>query len=206
MKYILKSVEPQSFTDWKSAGNKTYSQLMNPIKSDVKKSLLMEQGYICCYCESKISKENSHIEHLKPKDKNKFPELQLDYNNILCSCQKLLSKGEPRHCGNSKANDIIRITPLDIECESKFTYYEDGTMEATDEASEETIEYLKLSIDKLNELRKNAIEPFIIDPITFEALPIEDVEIFAKKYLEQNSGRYNEFHTTIKYLFYSCSS
>jgi uncharacterized protein (TIGR02646 family) len=201
MKYIIKRLEPQSFTDWKSGEDREYKDLINPIKGDVKESLLVEQGYICCYCESKISKENSHIEHIKPKDKNKFPELQLDYDNMLCSCQKQLSKGEPRHCGNSKANDIIIITPLDIDCESKFKYNENGTIEATDEDSEETIKYLKLDIDKLNELRKNAIEPFIIDPITFEAVSIEDVKIFVQKYLEQNNGKYNEFYTTIEYLF-----
>jgi len=201
MKYILKNLEPQSFRDWKSGENREYKNLLNPIKGDVKKSLLVEQGYICCYCESKILKENSHIEHLKPKDKDKFPELQLDYDNMLCSCQKQLSKGEPRHCGNSKANDIIRITPLDLNCESKFEYSEDGTIKATDEDSEETKKYLKLDIPKLNELRKNAIEPFIIDPITFEEVSEEEAKLFAKDYLKKKNGKYNEFYTTIKYLF-----
>ena len=195
MKYIFKREEPQSFRDWKSAGDKSYSELINPIKSELKKSLLAEQGYICCYCESRISSDNSHIEHLKPKDKDKFPLLQLDYNNLLCSCQKQLSKGEPRHCGNSKANDSISITPLDMNCESKFTYNEDGTIEAIDENAEETIKALKLDIDKLNDLRRNAIEPFILDISDAEA------KIFAEEYLKQKDGRYNEFHTTIKYLF-----
>ena len=195
MKYIVKCDEPQSFTLWKNTEDREYKDLINPIKSDVKKSLLIEQGYICCYCESKISKENSHIEHLKPKDKDKFPELQLKYDNILCSCQKQLSKGEPRHCGNSKANDILSITPLDINCETKFKYNENGTIEPTDKASEETIKYLQLDIDKLNELRNNAIEPFILD------ISIEEAKIFAKEYLKQKDGRYNEFYTTIKYLF-----
>ena len=195
MKYIIKRSEPQSFRDWKSGEDREYNDLINPIKGDVKESLLVEQGYICCYCESRISKENSHIEHLKPKDKKKFPELELEYDNMLCSCQKQLSKGEPRHCGNSKANDIIIITPLDIDCESKFKYNENGTIEATDEDSEETIKYLKLDIDKLNELRKNAIEPFIFD------ISDEEAKIFVKEYLKQKDGKYNEFYTTIKYLF-----
>lgn len=201
MKYILKKSEPESFTDWKSAKGREYNDLINPIKGDVKKSLLVEQGYICCYCESKISKENSHIEHLKAKDKDKFPELQLDYNNILCSCQKQLSKSEPRHCGNSKVNDIISITPLDINCESKFKYNGNGTIEPTDKASEETISILKLDIDKLNALRNKAIEPFIIDPITFEAISLEESKLFAEDYLKQKNGKFGEFYTTIKYLF-----
>ena len=201
MKYINKRNEPKSFTDWKNEDNIEYAKLVNPIKSDVKDALLIEQGYICCYCESKISKDNSHIEHFKPKDKDKFPELQLNYNNLLCSCQKQLSKGEPRHCGNSKCNDMISITPLDINCEAKFQYNADGKIYSTDKTSKETIQTLQLDIDKLNDLRNKAIEPFLIDPITFKELSEDELQIFVKGYLEKKDGIYNEFYTTIKYLF-----
>ncbi len=201
MKYIEKIREPQSFTDWKSEEDREYKDLVNPIKSDIKESLLIEQGYICCYCESKILKDTSHIEHFKPKDKDKFPHLQLRYDNLLCSCQKQLSKGEPRHCGNSKANNIINISPLDIGCESKFKYSADGKIYSTDEISKKVIKTLQLNIDKLNSLRASAIETFILDPITFEELSEEESKVFAKAYLNQENGRYGEFHTTIKYLF-----
>ncbi|RLA74258.1 MAG: hypothetical protein DRG30_05510 [Epsilonproteobacteria bacterium] len=120
---------------------------------------------------------------------------------MLCSCQRILSQGEPRHCGNSKANNIISITPLDIDCEKKFKYNPDGTIEHTDEASQQTIRHLQLGIDKLNSLRNKAIEPFIIDPITLEEVSKNDAQIFAKKFLEKKDNRYNEFYTTIKYLF-----
>ncbi len=195
MKYIIKGTEPDSFKDWKSSGDKKYNDLINPIKSDVKKSLLVEQGYICCYCEQKISSDSSHIEHLKPKDRDKFPELQLDYTNMLCSCQKQLAKGEPRHCGNSKDNKTILIYPLQNYCEIKFKYGFNGSIEHIDEVSKETINHLQLDIDKLNDLRKNAIEPFIFD------ISDEEAQIFAREYLKQKDGKYNEFYTTIKYLF-----
>jgi len=201
MKYIEKGNEPQSFTDWKSNGNLIYNDLINPQKSELKTALLIEQGYICCYCESKISSDTSHIEHFKPKDKDKFPELQLNYDNLLCSCQKQLSKGEPRHCGNSKGNEIILMTPLMEDCESKFTYTEDGQINHTDEDSKQTIRDLQLDIDKLNDLRNKAIELFIIDSETYEEIPYEEAKIFAKQYLQKDDGRYNEFYTTIKYLF-----
>ena len=85
MKYIEKNNEPQIFTEWKNSGTKTYSNLRNLVKSELKNTLLLEQGYICCYCESKILSDNSHIEHLDPQCNNNGNDL--DFNNLLCSCQ-----------------------------------------------------------------------------------------------------------------------
>ncbi len=200
MKFINKSnTEPNNFTIWKNSENRTYNDLRNPIKAELKDALLLEQGNICCYCESRISSNNSHIEHLDPQQNNNGNDL--DFNNLLCSCQKQLSAGEPRHCGNSKANDSISIHPLQNDCENKFIYKEDGTIEATDNNSKKTIECLKLDIDKLNALRNSAIEPFIIDPITLDEISEDEAKNFAANYLQIKNGSYNEFHTTIKYLF-----
>ena len=199
MKHIVKINEPQSFTNWKSSGTKIYHDLRNPLKSDLKNALLLDQGYICCYCESKISSDNSHIEHLDPQCNNNGNDL--DFNNLLCSCQKQLAVGEPRHCGNSKENYIIPINPLIPHCENKFQYTEDGQIKCTDLDSNVTIQTLNLDIDKLNDLRNKAIEPFIIDPITFEEISKEEAKTFADSYLTINNGQYNEFYTTIKYLF-----
>ena len=76
-----------------------------------------------------------------------------------------------------------------------------GAIEETDNASRETIKHLQLDIDKLNDLRNKAIEPFIIDPETLEAISEKDAKKFAADYLQLNNGQYNEFYTTIKYLF-----
>ena len=96
---------------------------------------------------------------------------------------------------------IIDITPLNCECESRFKYNYDGTIVSTDAISEATIDILKLDIDKLNELRNKAIEPFIIDPITLDEISIDEAKQFAEGYLRLKNGKYNEFYTTIKYLF-----
>ena len=63
MKYIQKGEEPTSFTDWKSKANQdwqpTWDVLRASEKRDLHNALLKEQGYICCYCEMRIGKENS---------------------------------------------------------------------------------------------------------------------------------------------------
>ena len=209
MKHIVKNQEPQEFIDWKNNANEnwqpTYDNLQNPEKGILYHSWLEEQGYICCYCERELKENDYHIEHLRPKDRTLFPELQLDYSNLLCSCQRNNQRKTPLHCGNSKGNwfdETLLISPLDPTCEDQFIYSYDGHIYPSDEgnlAAITTIEKLKLDIDKLIDLRKNVIEPFIDENLN-------DVELrnFVEGYLvdkENNNGKYNEFFTTIKFLF-----
>lgn len=205
MKYIEKGDEPQSFTDWKDLANEdwkpTYDKLSGQEKKDTKNALMEEQGHICCYCERVLKYDDSHVEHLNPQCSSE--EERLEFNNMLCSCQQTLKKGEPLHCGNSKGDKIILITPLQNDCKSKFTYTEDGQIGFVDEDTKETINYLKLDIDKLNDLREGIIDTFIyLDPIEKnELLSEEECRKYATKYLELSNGKYNPFYTTIEYLF-----
>ncbi|MCV9930855.1 TIGR02646 family protein [Flavobacterium sp. LS1R47] len=198
MKYIIKQTEPESFIIWKNKENDdwqpTYANIDRQERIDLFKSLKGEQGHICCYCERELNDGDCHIEHFRPKDKTKFPHLELVYDNLLCSCQVNTEKGEPLHCGNSKGNwfdEELLISPLDSTCENKFKYTFDGQIlpfNENDEAAKNTIEKLQLNIDKLKDLRKGVIDALFED---------EDVTW----YLEMKNGKYNEFYTTINYLF-----
>ena len=104
MKYIVKQNEPEDFTKWKALKNEewtpTYDKLSGVVKIAVRQALMTEQGYICCYCERRLTDNDSHIEHFRPQE-NKSTD-PLDFKNMLCSCQQRLKKGDPRHCGNRK--------------------------------------------------------------------------------------------------------
>jgi len=124
---------------------------------------------------------------------------------MLCSCQRVLKKKEPRHCGNSKGSWFDKddfVSPLEPDCERRFKYTHDGQIMPSDDVDKPaaiTIHRLRLNIDKLSDLRKSAIEPFID-----EGLTESELLTFSKIYLadkEENNGRFNEFYTTIKYLF-----
>ena len=181
----------------------TYDKLSGNVKDAVYEALKNEQGFICCYCERELANNNYHIEHLIPQEKEIVDPLE--FSNMLCSCQRRLKKGDERHCGNSKDCWFERtnfISPLNIDCETKFKYTFDGHIEPNDEndiAAVTTIKKLRLGIEKLNASRSGAIAPFIDDEIS-----IEDLNVFVSGYLiakNENGGKYNEFYTTIKYLF-----
>lgn len=205
MKYIQKQNEPQEFTNWKSQANQnwqpTWDTLRGQVKQKLKEALMAEQGYICCYCEDRLSNQNSHIEHFQPKSYSAVDPL--DFSNLLCSCQNNLTREEPSHCGSLKSDwfdEKLLISPLDPTCEDRFIFLENGSIEpanSSDKAAIETIKRLGLNIRKLQNLRQQVIDPFLD-----ENLSDEDLEQFVTSYLKQSaSGEFDRFWTTIRYLF-----
>jgi len=127
----------------------------------------------------------------------------LDFGNMLCSCQNQLREGEPRHCGNLKADwfhEKLLVSPLDPSCEGRFVYAADGVIypkETRDRGASETIKHLGLAIPFLNEMRKRVIEPFL-EP----DLSAEEIARFVAGYTQpRDDGTLEPFPTTIRYIF-----
>ncbi len=205
MKHIIKETEPQELIDFKAAANPpdwipAYDYLTKVAKVATKQALMKEQGYICCYCERRLEENDSHIEHFQPQSDPDVDDI--DFSNMLCSCQNKLKKGDPRHCGNLKGDwfdATLLVSPLNSACGSKFGFKGDGTIYPIEDAldAKTTIEKLGLDIGKLNALRESVIEPFLDD-----TLSDEEFTLFVDGYLQLDSnGKYNQFPTTIEYLF-----
>jgi hypothetical protein len=64
MKRIIKGSEPPCLLKYRQTASATYEDYRP--KDPLKKALLTEQGYICCYCMKRISEEKMEIEHFKP--------------------------------------------------------------------------------------------------------------------------------------------
>lgn len=166
MKYIQKQSPPSAFMNYsrrQGASFKDLSDFNMEIKQCLRESLLVEQGYICCYCGQEISTNNSVIEHLK--NKHCHPNLQLDYDNLVCSCKggqdgRTRNPQVPLYCDASKRNLDIYVFPVDNTCENKFEFDEDGNIYGLDEPSRETIKVLNLNNGKLKNQRKNAIDAY----------------------------------------------
>ncbi|MBD2654864.1 MULTISPECIES: retron system putative HNH endonuclease [Synechocystis] len=205
MKYIQKQAEPQEILQWKQQSNDDwqplYARLGSDLKKTIKQALMQEQGYICCYCEQRLDPDDSHVEHFRPQ--SKFPLNSLDFDNLLCSCQDQIKKGEPRHCGKLKDNwfdPALLLSPLDPKCETSFQFTADGYIQPRyeqDQAAITTITKLGLDIPALRALRRQAIEPFLD-----ESLSVEEFNLFVQKYLLPSSaGDFNPFWSSIYYLF-----
>lgn len=175
MKYIKKSKkEPQVLTEAKAGGG-DYDSLR---KTTIQEALLEEQGYLCAYCMSRISLELNEnyqpkigIEHFLPQASSKKetqeanPKDTLNYSNMLGVCNG--KSDEHLHCDKTEGGKgdgnvkLLRLNPLDKNCEKLLKYNFNGTIQSID--GNEDVEYdlntnLNLNNQKLKENRKIAFD------------------------------------------------
>jgi len=197
MKKIVKSTNPPKiFEDWQIRKKFTLSDLQKKkdlpkiqsqiwkqfqkkteVRNPVKNSLLLEQGFICCYCQQEIE---SSIEHFISRNAN--PLLMFDYNNLLACCkggeeERQSHKLFPSYCGASKRNDNLEISPLDLECEDHFDYFliskeqylQIGVRGKT-EKGQEAVRILNLDNEELRRQRGAVLETIFDENNTKEDL------------------------------------
>tara|TARA_R110002049_G_scaffold139883_3_gene300637 strand:- start:796 stop:1404 length:609 start_codon:yes stop_codon:yes gene_type:complete len=198
MRYITKRNEPQELTEWKNLANDdwqpTYGGLPGDVKQAVYSALLNEQGHICCYCERSLTDNDYHIEHLNPQHLKAGDDL--DYSNFLCSCLRSTEKGTPLHCGMLKDGHELSVHPLQPDCQSKFTFTAAGEIDGVDPNAKNTINILGLNIMKLNDMRKEALAPFLD-----KDLSDQEFHRFVSGYLCQSTdGNFNPFVSAVACL------
>jgi len=105
-------------------------------KEELQKSLLEEQGYICCYCMQRIDENNLKIEHRLAQSKHPFRKF--DYKNLFAVCNG--NEGTPpkkQHCDTKKGyyerkqkkKNIeynFTVNPADKNCEQHIKYRSNG--------------------------------------------------------------------------------
>jgi len=113
MKYIQKLDTPDFFTQ-QTQFLPNWDKYNSKRKKRLKKYMLEnEQGYLCCYCESKVTilgdieNDGSHLEHIKPK--KFYDNLTFYYQNLIVSCNGTCHNNKldkTRYsCGHKKDND-----------------------------------------------------------------------------------------------------
>lgn len=184
--------KPKNWTTFKSDKEK---QKFSELKQELKEIMLekeqknvnkltQEISYYCPYCERKVTfeKNNSHIEHIKPR--YKFPDLTFEYTNLLVCCVHQST------CGSKKGNEWHEdfINPVEENPELFFEYdIKRGEIISTEKnkkRAEKTIELLNLNERNLCERRKNFI-------IKVMKTGLENLDFFndfptLKKYLKEN--------------------
>jgi uncharacterized protein (TIGR02646 family) len=206
MKYIAKQDPPKDFEVWKENKKNRQEDLakikdLTPEKLDerwdklkskkvvfelLRKSLLTEQGYICCYCQQKISLELKTIavEHLTARAVDGTS--LFEYDNLLASClggrHDESDETQPKYCNHERGSQFLDITPLQKDCEQYFDYIQIEDDEewqikilGITENAQKVITTLNLNTPKLCRLRGEALRPFL------EYLTIQEAIIILNK-------------------------
>lgn len=169
MRKISKGTEPISLGHYRSsiaiAGMKKpniYEDFRE--KNILRKQLLEEQGYICCYCMGRIGEHNSKIEHFQSQ--SGFRKRQIDYANLFVSCKG--GEGtKMQHCDTAKGNTLLVHIDLLRMINNEIKYFKNGRIQSAvsteTTVSDLTIEMksvLKLNTDILIKNRKQTYNDF----------------------------------------------
>lgn len=82
-------------------------------KRDVKSALKRMYNKLCCYCESRIENvTKAHIEHRKPKSRDKFPECTFEWDNLHLVCPNCNNLKGDQWDGNNPILDCVTDVPI----------------------------------------------------------------------------------------------
>ncbi len=206
MKFIKKSEEPEWFKNWKKHHSKDKWDDFRGNKNRLKKTLLEEQGYICCYCQKRVELFSSHIEHLKPQSKH--PNEIFNYKNLLASCYGELDNGSKpifKHCGHAKDDEELPVSPRDIDCENYFVFdklgeiFPNQSLEDIDIAfASKAIILLELNCRYLVRRRKILIDELGLDE--FDYSKDELGKLIATFNIRDKEDRFEPFCSAIVYV------
>ena len=161
MKRIVKSKEPHNLKKYRKSFTKRqlnttlifkrypYASQEDCVSesTNLRKRLLIEQGYICCYCMNIISCEYSKIEHFNSQ--TNFRGQQLDYNNMFLACcgiaidkskfktcktydEEKNNFNTEQFCDTYKADKSLKHINLLSNIEKVIIYKKDGEISSPD--------------------------------------------------------------------------
>lgn len=192
MRKITKEPEPKFWTDFKKKNpQKAYNDLDKSdegrkLRSKIRDFMIKNQKGLCCYCCKSIDTDNSLNEHIKPK--SFYPNLSMDYKNILASCKTKSTCGNTK---DNKYNENLFVSPLDNDCEEHFKYLFDGRIKGKSDKGEYTIELLNLNSYDLKQARRTL----------FKMLRNYDPQYIRTEYLAEKNGKLPRFADMIKYFY-----
>lgn len=194
-------------------GRKLYKDWIRPkikiFRTDLKDQMYSEQGGICCYCGLKIVKDKSgrklSVEHVLPKCTHR--ELVGEYKNLLLCCTEVdadandmglvTNDSQLHHCGKSKDNKVLSCTPLQPECESRYSYDAVGNVSGDNADIEQDISILNLNCEFLKKRRKEALS--ILFDENGALLSDKELKEISHKIMQPNAdGMFYEFCFVIK--------
>lgn len=161
MRRIRKGQEPKSWSEYRLST--PGADFDGAPKADLRKALLDEQGYVCCYCMGRIDESTTRIEHRRPRQK--YPKEQFDYRNLLAACPGGEGQdSELHHCDKHKHNEEITLDPADPnkDIEGKIRYRDaSGEIDSDDpQIRHDLVETLRLNLEHLKKARQEVLDGF----------------------------------------------
>jgi len=211
MKCIEKAPKPPGYlTRWVNSsrtrllgknGDEQWKLFKGGVKKRLQSQLLAEQGHICAYCNQRIhgghpeDDQQMRMDHFAHKSHPENLSRVFDYYNLVGSCFGDERSPKPRtlHCDPRKSNSILdpNLYPTHPQCEEQLIIelLPDGArvMAKTEQIQDSVERVLNLNHPKLQELRKNALEPFNV--LEQDITPDEASELL-NAYLQRNENGY----------------
>ncbi|MEA3490539.1 MAG: retron system putative HNH endonuclease [Campylobacterota bacterium] len=215
MKQINKGTEPKSLTEYRSSithsdlrksniyedfKDKTKEGCSEDEKYNLRKQLLEEQGYICCYCMSRIDCNSSKIEHFKPQTKNR--DVQIDYQNLFIACNGGEGKRKKeQYCDSFKGEDELNSINLLGAIEQYIKYSKLGDISSVDSRIDKELNtILNLNNSMLKRNRKQSYQR-LIQNLNKRGWTNQTIKQDVSKYEEiDDNGKYYEFSQMIVYF------
>lgn len=205
MEYIEKqNIPPENwgscFVDTNNIRVFDYTKAQTAELKNARIILLKEQYYLCAYCQSKITIDNSSIEHVIPKSLNL--ELSTNYHNLVAVCKNQIKDENGRlHCDQEK--ESLPIVPYIFSNKSSvselrnndyFKVYSTGEIVCKDELTDEVKKQVKSFIEILNlnhkDLRKKREKHIDVLTDVYKSLPKNRKSIFWKNKLKSALNNY----------------
>ena len=107
------------------------------VKSQLRQTLLEEQGHLCAYCMKKLDKnEDVKIEHFEART----PDNELQYRNLLAVCKgNEGQRPELQTCDTRKGNAVLRISPLNQQHMQTIYYSNNGKIHSSNPEMDDDI-------------------------------------------------------------------
>lgn len=175
----------------------------------MRQQLLEDQGYVCCYCNRRISGHGDVTEHVKPK--SSYRELVGEYKNLLLSCEGgkqipptiplvsliLRRRLYPLHCDQNKGNDELLISPLSTKCEWKVKYNPLTGKVYGDSDVTDMVRKLNLNHPVLMKEREEEIKIWCYDNNGNVLSNSQLEKVFCKMLTRDPNGRYHNLYYVI---------
>jgi uncharacterized protein (TIGR02646 family) len=215
LKQIKKRIEPKSLTEYRSSISNSelekshiYEDFREKTKEgcsedesyNLRKQLLEEQGYICCYCMSRIDCHNSKIEHFKPQ--TKYKNFQIDYQNLFIACSGGEGKKRKEQCCDSfKGENELENINLLSNIEAYIKYSKIGKISSPNKKIDNELNSrLNLNNRILKRNRKESYQR-LIQNLNKRGWTNQTIKHDIYKYKNRDSnGKYYEFCEMIVYF------